>query len=325
MPSPEHVSTPRSAPAATPRGSGFSTRLAWAGAGVGAALLLLVHHWRASRRRHSGGLGRSAGGGGGGDGSDPAPHSRFLSVVSDSALDDDGTTHVDHHVEEEEEEEEEEASGGVARSTPVRHAHAARGATPGRSRQLLRTHSHSRSDSLVDDDDDGDGDGGVGGAEGGAGSGGVTGDAASQADAGAAAAVDGAHVPRGGKGVRSSRAERAGSGSGSGSGSRSGAGADSRSQRVFVVVLTGGPCAGKTTAMKRLSEFLRSRHFRVFTVPEAATMLFTNGASLDDLATEERELLFQVRSLCCVFICCLVFPACVVGGCGNCGGDPWWC
>lgn len=32
---------------------------------------------------------------------------------------------------------------------------------------------------------------------------------------------------------------------------------------VYKVVLTGGPCAGKTTAMARLSTFLRERGFRV--------------------------------------------------------------
>ena len=46
---------------------------------------------------------------------------------------------------------------------------------------------------------------------------------------------------------------------------------------MFKIVLTGGPCAGKTTALARLSAFLNERGFRVFTVPEAATMLFTNG------------------------------------------------
>lgn len=55
---------------------------------------------------------------------------------------------------------------------------------------------------------------------------------------------------------------------------------------VYLIVLTGGPCAGKTTALERLAGFLRERSFRVFTVPEAATMLFGNGVSFADLSSE---------------------------------------
>ena len=39
---------------------------------------------------------------------------------------------------------------------------------------------------------------------------------------------------------------------------------------IYKFVITGGPCAGKTTAMERLQVFLRERGFRVFVVPEAA-------------------------------------------------------
>lgn len=61
----------------------------------------------------------------------------------------------------------------------------------------------------------------------------------------------------------------------------------------YKFVITGGPCGGKTTAMERLQVFLRERGFRVFVVPEAATILFTNGASPDDLASPECETAFQ--------------------------------
>lgn len=63
--------------------------------------------------------------------------------------------------------------------------------------------------------------------------------------------------------------------------------------QVYKFVITGGPCAGKTTAMERLQVFLRERGFRVFVVPEAATMLFINGASPDDLASEACQSAFQ--------------------------------
>ena len=44
-------------------------------------------------------------------------------------------------------------------------------------------------------------------------------------------------------------------------------------------VMTGGPCAGKTTAIARLQAFLSERGFRVFVAPEAATILFLVRAS----------------------------------------------
>ncbi len=64
---------------------------------------------------------------------------------------------------------------------------------------------------------------------------------------------------------------------------------------VFHIVLTGGPCAGKTTALERLSAFLRERGFRVFTVPEAATMLFSNGVFFSDLSSEDNVATFQAK------------------------------
>uniref|UniRef100_A0A7S2R796 NadR/Ttd14 AAA domain-containing protein n=1 Tax=Rhizochromulina marina TaxID=1034831 RepID=A0A7S2R796_9STRA len=65
------------------------------------------------------------------------------------------------------------------------------------------------------------------------------------------------------------------------------------SHRCYKIVLTGGPCAGKTTALERLSSFLRERGFRVYTVPEAATMLFMNGVRFSDLDGEDRVVAFQ--------------------------------
>lgn len=44
------------------------------------------------------------------------------------------------------------------------------------------------------------------------------------------------------------------------------------------IVLTGGPCAGKTTALARITERLEDLGWRVFRVPEAATLLFSGGA-----------------------------------------------
>lgn len=43
------------------------------------------------------------------------------------------------------------------------------------------------------------------------------------------------------------------------------------------IVMTGGPCAGKTTIMGTLKAELESRGYKVFIVPESATELILNG------------------------------------------------
>jgi CYTH domain-containing protein/predicted ATPase len=48
---------------------------------------------------------------------------------------------------------------------------------------------------------------------------------------------------------------------------------------IHRIVLTGGPCGGKTTALAKIQERLASLGFGVYLVPEAATMLITGGAS----------------------------------------------
>lgn len=51
-------------------------------------------------------------------------------------------------------------------------------------------------------------------------------------------------------------------------------------------VLTGGPCGGKTTALARLSSYLRERGFEVITVPEAFTILASNGFEMSYFAVD---------------------------------------
>lgn len=50
---------------------------------------------------------------------------------------------------------------------------------------------------------------------------------------------------------------------------------------LYRVLLTGGPCAGKTTIMAKLTSVLDNKGYRVFCVPEAASLLFIGGAQLD--------------------------------------------
>ncbi len=66
---------------------------------------------------------------------------------------------------------------------------------------------------------------------------------------------------------------------------------------IFRIVLTGGPCAGKTTCMARLRHFLSSRSFRVFVVPEAATMLFAAGVMFTDIAEDAGKIIMQQNLL----------------------------
>lgn len=50
---------------------------------------------------------------------------------------------------------------------------------------------------------------------------------------------------------------------------------------LYKIVLTGGPCGGKTTSLARLSSFLRQRGFQVMTCPEAFSILINNGMSMN--------------------------------------------
>lgn len=49
---------------------------------------------------------------------------------------------------------------------------------------------------------------------------------------------------------------------------------------IHKIVLTGGPCGGKTTALPLLSDHFKNKGFNVHTVPEVATLLHANGVDL---------------------------------------------
>ena len=49
---------------------------------------------------------------------------------------------------------------------------------------------------------------------------------------------------------------------------------------IIRICLTGGPCAGKTTALATLNQVLAQLGFRVLLVPEAATLLMKGGAMI---------------------------------------------
>lgn len=56
--------------------------------------------------------------------------------------------------------------------------------------------------------------------------------------------------------------------------------------KIKKIVLTGGPCAGKTTALVRVMDHFTSRGFKVFTIPEVPTLFLQAG--MDYLTTNER-------------------------------------
>lgn len=48
-------------------------------------------------------------------------------------------------------------------------------------------------------------------------------------------------------------------------------------KEIFKIVLTGGPCAGKTTLISRINQIFSLKGYRIFTVNEVATELIQNG------------------------------------------------
>lgn len=56
------------------------------------------------------------------------------------------------------------------------------------------------------------------------------------------------------------------------------------------IVLTGGPCAGKTTALVRIIEYFSSRGYKVFTIPEVPTMFTQAGMNY---LTKNKEFFFE--------------------------------
>jgi len=57
--------------------------------------------------------------------------------------------------------------------------------------------------------------------------------------------------------------------------------------RVWKLVLTGGPCGGKTTAQNRLATFFESLGWVVFRVPESATVLLGGGIDFTKLSAQQ--------------------------------------
>lgn len=58
----------------------------------------------------------------------------------------------------------------------------------------------------------------------------------------------------------------------------------SEMKRLFVVVLTGGPCGGKSSSLKSVRDTLRGKGYNVMTMPEVPTILMSNGANFPGIS-----------------------------------------
>ena len=59
--------------------------------------------------------------------------------------------------------------------------------------------------------------------------------------------------------------------------------------KVWRLVLTGGPCGGKTTGQSRLATFFENIGWKVYRVPETATVLLSGGVNFADLSEQAAE------------------------------------
>ena len=68
---------------------------------------------------------------------------------------------------------------------------------------------------------------------------------------------------------------------------------DEARRTCFTLVLTGGPCGGKTSSLDSLREALASRGYQVFCAPEVPTILLSNGGSYPGHDGGERLILWE--------------------------------
>lgn len=70
------------------------------------------------------------------------------------------------------------------------------------------------------------------------------------------------------------------------------------SKKVKEIVLTGGPCSGKTTSLAYLTEKVRSWGYRVFTAPETATLFIAGGISdISEIEKNDFSRYFKIEKL----------------------------
>eukprot|EP01012_Entosiphon_sulcatum_P014907 TRINITY_DN19934_c0_g1_i1.p1 TRINITY_DN19934_c0_g1~~TRINITY_DN19934_c0_g1_i1.p1 ORF type:complete len:504 (-),score=60.38 TRINITY_DN19934_c0_g1_i1:810-2321(-) len=70
-------------------------------------------------------------------------------------------------------------------------------------------------------------------------------------------------------------------------------------KQVYRIVLTGGPCGGKTTSLTTVAERLRSLGTQVFVVPENATLFVNGGAAFPVHATKSHQMCWESSRIMC--------------------------
>eukprot|EP00667_Euglena_gracilis_P006039 EG_transcript_6081 len=68
---------------------------------------------------------------------------------------------------------------------------------------------------------------------------------------------------------------------------------------VFRIVLTGGPCGGKTTALSTIADYLRSLGTQVFMVPENATIFANGGAGFPVHSSKAQQMCWESSRIMC--------------------------
>ncbi len=74
-------------------------------------------------------------------------------------------------------------------------------------------------------------------------------------------------------------------------------GTRSKKSLVYRVVLTGGPCSGKTSSLQSVQEACRQAGFEPFLVPEVPTILIAGGAAYPGIEGGKRLIAFEVALL----------------------------
>ena len=64
---------------------------------------------------------------------------------------------------------------------------------------------------------------------------------------------------------------------------------DNEKPKTWRLVLTGGPCAGKTTALARVSTFFENIGWKVYRVPESANILLSGGVNFNELTPHQTQ------------------------------------
>ena len=64
---------------------------------------------------------------------------------------------------------------------------------------------------------------------------------------------------------------------------------NSERPKIWRLVLTGGPCGGKTTGQSRLATFFENIGWKVYRVPETANVLLSGGVNFAELSIQAAQ------------------------------------